>query len=336
MGAVLVLAERGVAQDAAARRLTCGLLTLARRLGSVGMLMCTDDENCIEPGERRLFGRYGATRLFVAPEAAAVDATVELVQRLQPIAVLIGAGRDGSEIAARAALRLNSGVITDAVDVYAESDSLMAVQEVFAGAYLTGSVFRRGTPVITVRRDAVNDAQPVLDPTADPLVERVTVRHSYAVRRARLLSRTPKARDARPDLAAAPVVVAGGRGLGSADGFALLGRVADAFGGAVGGSQAAADLGWCPRQACVDQTGAAVRPRLYLACGISGSVRHRAGMQHARTIVAIDKDPAAPIFRIADFGVVGDVHHVLPALLAEIARRRGTCADDLDLIDAEA
>jgi electron transfer flavoprotein alpha subunit len=124
-------------------------------------------------------------------------------------------------------------------------------------------------------------------------------------------------------VAGASVVVAGGRGVGSAAGFALIEKVADVLGGAVGGSHAAADLGWCPYDALIGQTGAIVHPRLYLACGISGSVHHRAGMRHAGTIVAIDKDPAAPIFRIADVGVVGDLHEILPELLAELARRRG-------------
>ncbi len=320
MGSVLVLGDIDV----------CGLLTLARRLGTPDVLLRGDDSP--ESDRPQAFGRYGAARIFVTDTPDTAEAIVQIARRTRPVAVLIGSSREGSEIAARAALRLSSGVITDAVDVYAGPDGPVAVQEVFAGAYLTGSVFRQGIPVITVRRDAVRaKALPI---ATEPVLERVTIRHPYAVRQARLISRTPKARGARPDLSTAPVVVAGGRGLGSAAGFELLGRVADAFGGAVGGSQAAADLGWCSPQARIDQTGRAVRPRLYLACGISGSVRHRAGMQHARTIVAIDKDPAAPIFGIADFGVVGDVREVLPALLAEIARRRGTHADDLKDVEA--
>jgi electron transfer flavoprotein alpha subunit len=181
--------------------------------------------------------------------------------------------------------------------------------------------------VITVRADAV-EARPAPAPAA-PAIECIRVKSSSTAYGARLVSRTPKTAADRPDLATAPVVVAGGRGVGSAGAFELLGRVAAAFGGAVGGSHAAADLGWCPPHARIDQTGACVSPLLYLACGISGSVRHRAGMQHARTIVAIDTDPAAPIFRIADFGVIGDLRQVLPALLAEIARRRGIRADEL-------
>jgi electron transfer flavoprotein alpha subunit len=142
------------------------------------------------------------------------------------------------------------------------------------------------------------------------------------VRAARLVSRVPRSAGSRPDLATAAVVVAGGHGVGSRDSFGLVGQVADALGGAVGGSHTATELGWCPRDAQIDQLGRIVQPRLYLALGISGSVRHRAGMQGAATIIAIDRDPEAPIFRIADLGVVGDLHQVVPELLAEIRRRR--------------
>jgi electron transfer flavoprotein alpha subunit len=142
------------------------------------------------------------------------------------------------------------------------------------------------------------------------------------VRATRLVSRVPKSGGGRPDLTTAAVVVAGGHGIGSRDSFALVGQVADALGGAVGGSHTATELGWCPPEAQIDQVGRIVHPRLYLALGISGSVRHRAGMQGAGTIVAIDRDPAAPIFRLADLGVVGDLHQVVPELLAEIGRRK--------------
>jgi electron transfer flavoprotein alpha subunit len=251
----------------------------------------------------------------------ATAALVEIASREHPTAILTSCGPDARQVAARVAVRLDSGVITDAVDLVPGPGGPVAIQEAFTGSCLVGSAVRRGVPVITVRADAA-----VPEPAA---VGEPVVVESVSVRRmrpggVRVLSRAPKTAARRPDLTTAAVVVAGGRGVGSAAGFDLLGQVADALGGAVGGSRAAADLGWCPPQALVDQTGASVCPRLYVACGISGSVRHRAGMQDSRTIVAIDKDPAAPIFRIADFGVVGDLRRVLPALLAEIARRRGT------------
>jgi electron transfer flavoprotein alpha subunit len=158
----------------------------------------------------------------------------------------------------------------------------------------------------------------------DPAVHRLDVRPAAGVREVRRVASagTPAAR--RPDLATAAVVVAGGHGVGSRDSFRLVEQVADALGGAVGGSHTATELGWCPPEAQVDVVGRIVRPRLYLALGISGSVRHRAGMRAAATVVAVDRDPEAPIFAVAELGVVGDLHEVVPELLAEIRRRKAT------------
>jgi electron transfer flavoprotein alpha subunit len=329
VGPVLVLVARDDAGGIL--RSSLALVTLAKRLGAPAAVVCGEvDVDAVPVG---VLGRYGATRIIAvggdAAEQAAdvlveVSALVELARREDPAAILLSSTAHGREVAARVAVRLDSGVLADAVDVVPGPGGPVAIQEAFTGSCMVGSAARRGIPVITVRVDAaVPEPAAVREPVH---VESVAVDAGEARcsgDRARVLRRVPKPAAARkPDLAAAAVVVAGGRGVGSADGFELLGRVADALGGAVGGSHAAADQGWCPQDAQIDQTGATVSPRLYLACGISGSVRHRAGMQDSRTIVAIDKDPTAPIFRIADFGVVGDLQRVLPALLGEIAQRR--------------
>ncbi|WP_436774577.1 electron transfer flavoprotein subunit alpha/FixB family protein [Yinghuangia sp. YIM S09857] len=319
------------------------LLGMARRLGPPVAVM----RRPAAPRVVAALGRHGATRVCVvedmaaepadgtaagaargaASTAVAVHALSELAWQMSAAAVLVPSDREGREIAARVAVRLGSGIITDAVDVFADPDGPVAVQEVCGGAYRVESVVRGATPVVTVACGTTAPAPAPPEAAVEPAVELMRVTLPEAERRVRVVARTRKP-DRRPSVAAASVVVAGGRGVGSAEGFALVEKVADALGAAVGGTHAAADLGWCPQDALIGQTGAIVHPRLYIACGISGSVHHRAGIQHAATIVAIDRDPSAPIFQIADVGVVGDLHEVLPALLEELARRRNPAADE--------
>ena len=317
---VLVLVETA---DGTVRKASLELLTLARRLGEPAALVCGPADEAL----LKLLGEYGATHVYavenpdleeflVAPKAEALAA---VVRRTAPAAVLVTADHEGTEVAARAAVRLDSGIITDAVDVVAGDGGPLVTQSVFAGSWATQSQVVRGTPVITVRPNAVApEAAPV-----EPVVETVTVDVGAGDRGSRIAQRTPKISTGRPDLADASVVVAGGRGMGSAEAFALLERLADSLGGAVAASRAATDLGWYGHDFQIGQTGKTVAPQLYLASGISGAVQHRAGMRGSRTIVAINKDPKAPMFRFADFGVVGDAHAVLPALIDEVERRKG-------------
>ena len=319
MAEVLVLVERS---DGTVRKAGLELLTLARRLGEPAALVVGPADDATV----KILGQHGATRVYVVDDpvvedylvAPKAEALVTVVRRTSPAAVLVTAGAEGTEIAARAAVRLDSGIVTNAVDVTSGEGGPVVTQSVLAGTWIVQSQVVRGTPIITVRPNAV---APEVHP-AEPVVEPVEVEVSAAARSARVVRRSPKTKTGRPDLADASVVVAGGRGMGSAEGFTVLERLADALGGAVAASRGATDLGWYGHEFQVGQTGKTVAPQLYLASGISGAIQHRAGMQGSRTIVAINKDPKAPIFSIADFGVVGDAHSVLPALIDEIQRRK--------------
>ena len=324
MSAVLVLVERGPGPgDAPVRKPTLELLTIARRLGEpVAVVYGPVDEETVG-----FLGRYGATAVLTAdvPEdhlvIPKVEALAEAVRRTAPAAVLITSGVEGKEIAARLAVRLDSGIVTDAVDVAPGPDGPVVTQSVFAGGWMVRSRIRRGTPVVTVRPNATRP-EPAAE-SVQPAVEALAVEYSDAARGARIASRTPRATSERPDLTDASVVVTGGRGVGSAEAFELIERLADALGAAVGATRAVTDLAWRPHEMQIGQTGRTVAPQLYLAVGVSGAIQHLAGMQGSRTIVAVNKDPKAPIFDVADFGVVGDLHTVVPALINELEKRKG-------------
>ncbi len=235
--------------------------------------------------------------------AASADALAHLVKEKSPAALLIASHAFGKEVAARVAVLTDSGIITDAIDVAADAT---ATQSVFGGSTTVHSQVSHGTPVITVRPNSVE-----ADFSAStPAIENATATISADAKKARISSSQPPVKGGRPELTEANIVVSGGRGT---DGnFTAVEAFADSLGAAVGASRAATDAGWYPHSHQVGQTGKTVSPQLYVACGISGAIQHRAGMQTSKTIVVVNKDPEAPLFDIADFGVVGDLFNVLP------------------------
>ncbi|SDS35249.1 electron transfer flavoprotein subunit alpha/FixB family protein [Jiangella sp. DSM 45060] len=315
MGEILVLVDH---VDGAVRKTTLELLTLARRAGEPAAVFLGSGFDAA----RDTLGEYGAAKVYVveAPEfeqylvVPKAEALAQLAASSGAAGVLLTSSPEGKEIAARLAVKLGSGVITDAVDVAAD---FTTTQSVFAGGYTVTAQVTTGAPVITVKPNAVTP-EPA---PATPAEEKVAVAFSEAATKARIVERKPRAATGRPELTEASIVVSGGRGTGGD--FAPVEALADALGAAVGASRAAVDAGWYPHAYQVGQTGKTVSPQLYLAAGISGAIQHRAGMQTSKTIVVVNKDAEAPIFAMADFGVVGDLHTVLPQATEEIRKRQG-------------
>ncbi len=318
MGEVLVLVDHS---GETVKKVSCELLTAARSLGEAAAVWAGPGA---EAGRQRL-AEFGAARVYAAPGeeftefvvAPQAELLAGLVARTGPAAVLVPSTAEGREVAARLAVLTGSGLITDAT---ALSDGPVAEQSIFGGAITVRSRVRAGTPIIAVRPGAVT-AEPAGQPGAAE-IETVTIEVSEQARSARITGRVVAERSERPDLTEASIVVSGGRGVGSAENFALIEQLADSIGAAVGASRAATDAGWYPHQFQVGQTGKTVSPQLYVAVGISGAIQHRAGMQTSKTIMVINKDPEAPIFELADFGVVGDLFKVVPQLVEEIAKRK--------------
>ena len=246
--------------------------------------------------------------------AAIADGLAQIIADKKPNALLITSSANGKEIAARVAVKTNSGIITDAVGV---DKDLITTQSVFGGSTTVHSAVTTGIPIITLR---ANSIEPIAA-TSTPTVEEFSANISDSAKLATISSATAAVKGGRPELTEASIVVSGGRGTNGD--FKPVEALADALGAAVGASRAATDAGWYPHSHQVGQTGKTVSPQLYVAAGISGAIQHRAGMQTSKTIVAINKDPEAPILEIADFAVIGDLFNVLPQATEKIKARKG-------------
>lgn len=294
------------------------LLTIGRRVGEVTALVVGNPG--IGAKAASAINAFGANKIISIedstidnhPSALVAQAISDLLIEKSAKVFLISSTARGKEIAARIAVRTNSGIITDAVDLSAE---LIATQSVFGGSAVVHSKVSKGIAIITIRPNSV---QPQSQPSS---CEVEVVTPNLQPTKVIITNREPTKSGGRPELIEASIVISGGRGTNGD--FAAIEALADLLGAAVGASRAATDAGWYPHSHQVGQTGKTVSPSLYIACGISGAIQHRAGMQTSKVIVAINKDPEAPIFEVSDFGVVGDLFAVLPQATSAIAARKG-------------
>jgi electron transfer flavoprotein alpha subunit len=318
MAEVLVLVEHA---EGALKKISAELITAARKLGEPAAVV-VGKPGTAEPLIDGLKAA-GAAKIYVAESDNAenylitpqVDVLASLAESAAPAGVLLAASADGKEIAGRLAARIGAGLLVDVVEV---REGGVGVHSIFGGAFTVEAQATGDTAVITVRPGAI-EAEP-----ADGAGEVVNVEvPAQAENATKITSRQPAVAGDRPELTEATVVVSGGRGVGSAENFSVVEELADALGAAVGASRAAVDSGYYPGQFQVGQTGKTVSPQLYIALGISGAIQHRAGMQTSKTIIAVNKDEEAPIFEIADLGIVGDLFKVTPQLTEAVKARKG-------------
>ncbi len=310
---VLVVAEH---VDGAFRKVTFEALSAARQLG--------DDVNAVLMGSgvastAAELAQYGAVKTFTADDPGLADYTADaytnvladVISAANPATVIIGATTQGKELAARLSAKLDAPLATDCVAMRMDGDQLLATRPMYGGKIMA-EVELNGNPAIVALRPNVISVE---EAPADGEVQAVAVNLGEV--RTRLIGKHLET--GKIDLTEAQVVVSGGRGMGGDD-YSVVEALADVLEGAVGASRSAVDEGWRPVADQVGQTGKTVSPNLYIACGISGAIQHLAGMSSSKVIVAINKDPEAPIFTKADFGIVGDLYEVLPALTEEIKK----------------
>jgi electron transfer flavoprotein alpha subunit len=321
---ILVLVDH---DKGAPKKVSNQILTAARSLADGGTVSAALlGEGAAAAAEK--VGAYGAGKAYVweAPEAdeyATEPRTAAVVAALEASGarvLLYPADPFTTDVVARAAVRLEAGVVTDATDLSVEGDRVVVTKAIFGGEMTSRCQVRGDRPQFIGVKPNAFTAEESGGGAAETATLDVTV--DDKAKRAKVVDVVEQSAGGRPEMTEAAMIVAGGRGLGDAEGFRLIEELADALGAAVGASRAATDAGWYPHQHQIGQTGKTVSPQLYLGAGISGAIQHRAGMQTSQTIICVNKDGEAPIFSVADLGVVGDLYKILPPLVEEIRKRK--------------
>lgn len=273
-------------------------------------------------GQAASMGEYGADKIYVVDNKDLDDYTTDgytnvltaLAQKYEPTAILIGGTISGNDLAAQVAQRLKTGLMSDCVDIELADGQLVFTRPVYAGKALVKTVCPEARPIMaTVRQNTFAIAK--IDKEAQVITEEIT---AAPIRQA--IKTFIKEESTRPGLTEANIVVTGGRGIKEGENFKMIEELADVLGAAVGATRAAVDAGWMDHSLQVGQTGKTVSPTLYIVCGGSGATQHLAGMSSSKWIVAINKDPEANIFRVADYGIAGDLFEVVPALVTELKK----------------
>lgn len=318
-------------EDGSPKKVGLELLNPGRRLADkqkgalVGIILGKNTKEAV-----REVGNYGADRVIVIEDKAfwpystdAYTAALDyLVEKYAPSTLMIGATPNGRDLGPRLSCRLNTGLTADctALDIDEETGHVAWTRPAFGGNLMATIMCPDSRPQIGTIRPGVFKKPAPSGKTAQIIHEQFTI--DPASVRTRLIETIRETAREAVDLENAEIIVSGGRGVGSAEGFALIQELADTLGGTVGASRAAVDAGWISHSHQVGQTGKTVGPKLYIACGISGAIQHLAGMSGSDVIVAINKDADAPIFDLADYGIVGNLFEVLPALVKEIKAAR--------------
>jgi electron transfer flavoprotein alpha subunit len=318
---ILVFADR---REGELRQVTLESLAVARLLADNGKVIAAVFGSDAKKEAERL-AHYGADEVLLVENSELNTYTTDayfqvwehLIQKVSPDAIVTGHTAVGKDIAPRIAAHFSFGLVSDCTAIEGSGEEVIYTRPIYAGKAFSKKIFASGTSFVTIRPNNFSTREP--DGTRKANIVEVDVPLDKSLLRT-IVTNVVKKATSGVDLSEAKIVVSGGRGVKSEAGFEPLQELADVLGAAVGASRGACDAGYCDYALQIGQTGKVVTPDLYIACGISGAIQHVAGMSNSKVIVAINKDPDAPIFQIADYGIVGDLFEVVPLLTQEIKK----------------